>query len=128
MTENIKYWVEISEYDLETADAMFRTKRFLYVGFMCHQSIEKILKALYTKIYNEVVPYTHNLGFLISKTNLVELMDENKNSFINELEPMNVESRYPKYKEQIRAYLSEEKCIDILAKTKEMHEWIKQML
>jgi hypothetical protein len=26
---------------LETADAMLLTGRYLYVGFMCHQTIEK---------------------------------------------------------------------------------------
>ncbi len=126
--ENIKYWLDLSEYDLETADAMLRTKRFLYVGFMCHQSIEKILKALYTKIHNEVVPYTHNLGFLISKTDIYDKLDEEQKEFINELEPLNVESRYPKYKEQIRQYLTEVKCNEILYKTKELQLWIKKIL
>jgi hypothetical protein len=37
----IKYWIDLSDYDLETAEAMFQSKRFLYVGFMCHQTIEK---------------------------------------------------------------------------------------
>lgn len=40
------YWIEIAKYDLETAEAMLKSKRYLYVGFMCHQSIEKILKAI----------------------------------------------------------------------------------
>lgn len=29
-------WAEISDYDLDTAEAMFQTMRWLYVGFMCH--------------------------------------------------------------------------------------------
>ena len=28
------YWIEIGEYDLETARTMLRTGRLLYVGFM----------------------------------------------------------------------------------------------
>ena len=36
--EKVNYWVELSDYDLETADAMLQTKRYLYVGFMCHQA------------------------------------------------------------------------------------------
>ena len=47
MDEKIRYWVDISEYDLATAEAMLTTGRYLYVGFMCHQAIEKILKAHY---------------------------------------------------------------------------------
>jgi HEPN domain-containing protein len=39
------YWAEIADYDLDTAEAMLATKRYLYVGFMCHQTIEKLLKA-----------------------------------------------------------------------------------
>ncbi|HNT28701.1 MAG TPA: HEPN domain-containing protein, partial [bacterium] len=42
--EKTAYWFEIAEYDLETARAMLKTKRYLYVGFMCHQTIEKALK------------------------------------------------------------------------------------
>ncbi|NJK94894.1 MAG: HEPN domain-containing protein [Bacteroidales bacterium] len=47
MKDKVKYWVELSDYDYETAIAMQLSRRYLYVGFMCHQSIEKILKAYY---------------------------------------------------------------------------------
>ena len=46
MDDKVIYWVEMSDYDIETADAMLATGRYLYVGFMCHQTIEKILKAI----------------------------------------------------------------------------------
>jgi len=45
MESKIRYWIEISDYDLETAEAMYHSKRYLYVGFMCHQTIEKAFKA-----------------------------------------------------------------------------------
>ncbi|MGC9352319.1 MAG: HEPN domain-containing protein [Mariniphaga sp.] len=41
--------MELSDYDFETAKAMLETGRYLYVGFMCHQTLEKLLKAYYTK-------------------------------------------------------------------------------
>jgi len=34
--EKVKYWIDISKYDLETAEVMLKSKKFLYVGFMCH--------------------------------------------------------------------------------------------
>lgn len=43
------YWLDLAEYDLETAEAMFVSERYLYVGFMCHQTIEKAPKAIYSK-------------------------------------------------------------------------------
>ena len=45
MNIKVKYWTELSEYDMKTAEAMLQSKRYLYVGFMAHQAIEKILKA-----------------------------------------------------------------------------------
>lgn len=43
----VNHWISLSDYDLETAKAMLDSGRFLYIGFMCHQTIEKILKAYY---------------------------------------------------------------------------------
>ena len=41
-----EYWFESAKYDLQTARAMLETRRLLYVGFMCHQTIEKALKPM----------------------------------------------------------------------------------
>jgi len=38
--ERIEYWLELADYDLETAKVMQQTGRYLYVGFMCHQTVE----------------------------------------------------------------------------------------
>ena len=69
--EKLQYWIEISEYDLETAKDMFQVKRYLYVGFMCHQAIEKILKAYYFNMHQKTPPiliiylsYQKSLGFI----------------------------------------------------------------
>jgi len=40
-----EYWLDIAHYDLVSAKAMLESKRFLYVGFLCHQTVEKCLKA-----------------------------------------------------------------------------------
>lgn len=46
--KKIKYWLDTAHYDLVSAKAMLETKRFLYVGFLCHQVVEKC-KELYKK-------------------------------------------------------------------------------
>lgn len=63
MNNKVKYWIELSKYDLETAKSMLDTKRFLYVGFMCHQSIEKILKGNWQLVNDELPPKTHNISY-----------------------------------------------------------------
>lgn len=51
MTDKKNYWLQIAEYDIETAKAMLKSGRYL-LGFMCHQSIEKILKGVFVVKYN----------------------------------------------------------------------------
>jgi HEPN domain-containing protein len=67
MNEKTRYWLDLSEYDLETAKAMLKSKRYLYVGFMCHQTIEKIFKAYYTKLKTVSPPFSHSLSYLAKK-------------------------------------------------------------
>ena len=38
------YWLDLCNYDLETAKAMQKTKRFLYVGLCVIKSPKKVLK------------------------------------------------------------------------------------
>lgn len=49
--EKYEYWLDIAQYDLETAVANYKSGRYLYVAFMCQQSIEKVVKGLHNTIY-----------------------------------------------------------------------------
>ena len=40
---------------------MFKTGRYLYVIFLCHMSIEKMLKAIVAQSQERHPPYTHDL-------------------------------------------------------------------
>ena len=122
--EKVKYWVDIAEYDLGTAYAMLSSKRYLYVGFMCHQTIEKILKAYYAKVIQDVPPFVHNLRSLANKGNIYNLFDENQKDLIDELIPLNIEARYPTYKEKLLKALNFEKCKSLVSKTDELCNWI----
>lgn len=57
MNKKISYWIELSDYDLDTAEALLASGRYLYVGFMSHQAIEKILKAYFVSVKNETAPF-----------------------------------------------------------------------
>jgi HEPN domain-containing protein len=58
MKEKVRYWTDTAQYDLDTARAMLEARRFLYVGFMCHQTIEKVLKGFYVYTRKSNPPYT----------------------------------------------------------------------
>lgn len=61
MSDKHVEWLRQADYDMETADTMLGSGRYFYAVFMCHLSIEKALKGLYSKVTDEVPPKTHNL-------------------------------------------------------------------
>ncbi|WP_372948008.1 HEPN domain-containing protein [Mariniphaga sp.] len=128
MKNKIEYWVELSDYDFETAKAMLETGRYLYVGFMCHQTVEKLLKAYFTKTKNETPPFVHSLLYLSKKSGIMEFLSEEFKDTIDLLEPLNIESRYPTYKERLFKSLTQERCFEIISKTDLFRQWIKEML
>lgn len=114
--------------DLETAEAMLKSKRFLYVGFMCHQSIEKILKGIYSKKFKAIPPKTHNLARLLK---LIKLDDEIPNNFIeliNELNPLNIATRYPDQELEVIKNLDYEYSSELLERTRRLFKWFKAKL
>ena len=128
MDKKVKYWIDISEYDLLTAKSMLETKRYLYVGFMCHQSIEKILKAHWQFSSETMPPKTHNISYLASKTGLFEQLSDEQKDFFDELEPLNIETRYPVNKDALMKKLDDTYSKEIYMKTKGLYRWIKKKL
>jgi len=128
MNEKTRYWLEVAEYDLETARVVLAGKRYLYVGFMCHQAVEKALKGWVCDKIVESPPYTHNLALLAQKGGLLDIMTEEQRNFIDVLDPLNIEARYPTHKEKLLKSLSQERCLKILSQTEELISWIKQKL
>lgn len=96
------------------------------MGFMCHQSVEKMLKAIYVKKHDAVPPYIHKLDKLIELTGL-ELPEDNID-LIDELTPLNIQARYPAYKEAIYRLIDKEKAKEILSRTGDIISWLKASL
>ena len=128
MDEKVQYWIDIAEYDLETATAMLNSRRFLYVGFMCHQVIEKGLKACFASVRAESPPFTHNLTYLAEQSGVYDDFAEDQKDLLDLLEPLNIEARYPTHKEKLIETLDEPYCREILLKTSRLYSWIKQRL
>ena len=121
------YWFEISEYDLETAEVMLKGGRYIYVGYLCHQTIEKTLKGIFVQKKHEIPPFTHKLMFLIEKLEIINLFDEEKLQFIDSLEPLQIEARYPSYRDRLFKLLTEEYSKELLKKTGELNLWLKKI-
>jgi len=124
--EKVAYWTKISDDDLEVAETMLINNHRMYTGFMCHQVIEKIFKAGYQKMKNETPPYSHDLPRLAQLAGFYDLFSEEHKLFVNVLNPLNIEARYPDYKNQIARALTNERCKEIFAQTQQLQQWIKE--
>ena len=121
------YWMESADYDLQTAKAMLETKRFLYVGFMCHQTIEKALKAIYiARKPDEELPYIHKLKRLANLSDISDEMSDLQLSLLDTLSPLNIEARYPLHKDALMASLTLERCKTLIEETEAMLSWLKR--
>ena len=128
--EKVGYWMKLADYDIGSAKIMLNGRKYLYVGFMCHQTIEKALKAIIARdcAEGEIPPKIHNLSKLAIRADVIDLMSEEQQDFIEELNPLNIESRYPEYKDDIAAGLNEENCGELIEATEGLLCWIKQQL
>lgn len=122
----IKNWLALAEYDFETAKAMLKSGRYLYVAFTCQQAIEKTLKAIYVKDKKETPPYTHNLIKLLSDLSISAKIDEEKRRFMETLNSYYIESRYTEEIKEISKMLTGKKAKEIFLKTKELFLWLKE--
>ncbi|MDR3340697.1 MAG: HEPN domain-containing protein [Candidatus Symbiothrix sp.] len=99
--EKIKYWLDLSDSDLAVADTMLTNKHYLYVGLMCHQVIEKIFKGYYTALLDKTPPFTHELPYPAQKGGFYEILSEEQQLFLDRLNPLNVRTCYPDYKDNL---------------------------
>jgi len=124
--EKYTYWLELSQYDLESASAMFVTGRWFYVVFMCQQAIEKCCKGLYTLYVDDNVPKIHNIKTIFShfKNKLQDTISEETSRFFDILSAQYIVYRYPDFKNKPGSSTTESEAKFILEKTKEVFSWL----
>jgi HEPN domain-containing protein len=119
-------WTEQANYDLETAQAMLHTGRYLYVLFCCQQAIEKMLKALIARRTSELPPRVHQLARLAELAG-VEASDS-RMDFLRELSAYYIHARYPEEVTKLTDQATEVVARRIMEATVEVIQWLKLML
>jgi HEPN domain-containing protein len=119
-------WFKQADYDLGTAEAMFKAGRYIYTVFMCHLSVEKALKGLYAKKFKEDPPKIHNLNYLCEKIGLD--LPGDYTDFVDNLNNLSVPTRYPDGIENLVKEYKKEKTRKIMRRTKELLLWLKKLL
>lgn len=128
MTPQQKYehWLDIAQYDLETADAMLSSGRWLYVVFMCQQAVEKLSKGLYTLYIDDNIPRTHNINKIIEhfEDKISTIVSVEKLDFFDTLSAYYLNNRYPDFMEKLSSQIKEPEATKILNETREVFKWL----
>ncbi|MCH8021280.1 HEPN domain-containing protein [candidate division KSB1 bacterium] len=99
MKKATRNWIATSEYDIETAEHMLKSGRYVYVVFMCHLSVEKLLKGLVAETQEDLPPKTHNLRYLV-KLSKIEIPEEHA-TILDVLNTASIPTRYPEDMEKL---------------------------
>lgn len=73
-------------------------------------------------------PYAHSLSLLAKKGDFYNDLSESQRDFIDHIEPLNIEARYPSHKDKLLRSMTDAKCKEIIEGTKEIQKWIKEKL
>lgn len=124
----VRAWLEHVYEDISAAECLLQGRHFLYVAFLCHQALEKSLKAYYIAMNEDDPPYTHSHTRLLDVCNLTDKLTDVQLRFVAHLEPMYIKARYPEQKARAAKTLSSDICHDMIEMTKELTQWIEQRL
>jgi HEPN domain-containing protein len=120
-------WLARVEYDLQTAEAMLSSGRYIYAVFMCQQSIEKTFKALISHNGNEVLPL-HNLRRLAESSGSINQLDEKQLIKLDFLSQYYINARYKEDIAELSKGVTKEFSEDMINFTKEIVKWIMQKM
>lgn len=124
MDKKTQTWLELAEEDLKFAGQIIQNKqRPSYALFFCHQSVEKLLKAVIQQITKNPPPRSHNLELLLQLTE--QKLPSDKMKIIIDLAPHYITTRYPDDLAKHQKKYSQEFVSKMFDSVKELFLWIK---
>lgn len=120
-------WLERVRYDIDTADAMYATGRYIYAVFMCQQALEKSFKALMAFKGMEIPPI-HNLRRLAEITDVVGEITPEDLRKIDFLSQYYLNARYKEDIEELSLQITADTAKDYLNFSKEKIEWLTRKI
>lgn len=89
---SIKFWLNSSLDDFNTAKVMLVAHRYNYAIFMCQQSLEELLKAIIMIQSKDHPPYLHDLIVLSKKIDLT--IPQRIHDVLRDINPHYIIARY----------------------------------
>jgi HEPN domain-containing protein len=125
MDDKVKYWYDLAIEDIDVARGLLKIGKILYAGFVCHLAVEKALKARIESIGKTPLKI-HNLLRLAELGNLK--MSEEQIGLLLQLNPLQIEARYPVYKQAVDDILTKEDCAELIEQAEKVISWIEKQL
>ncbi len=127
--EKYKKWLEMAEEDIDTAEIMLKSGKYMYVSFMCQQAIEKLCKGIYVYNFNKKAPFTHNINIILKDMDAIINSSEYKKyeTLFATLTSFYIIGRYDVYKQKISKDLNSKVSKEILKNSKEAFKWLKSL-
>lgn len=119
----IEFWIKSAKDNLKTAKAMLISKRWNFAMFMCQQTIEAFLKAIYIHKKGERPPYIHKLPKLADLAGLE--MPEDIDIKILKIDAHYIKARYfaDRFNRQI---YNKKKATSLVDDTEEVFKWLQR--
>lgn len=115
-------WIERSQYDLETADALLAAGRYIYVVFMCQQAVEKTFKAVLA--YRGLdVPPIHNLRRLAEAGGFLQELQHEELRRLDFLSQFYLNARYKEDIQELSRQVGEDTARECVRWAREKMTW-----
>lgn len=101
-----QFWENSARRDLAASHTLGRTKYYSQALFFLHLSLEKKIKALIVKQTKNHPPHTHNLVFLLGKTDVE--VDNVTLDALQSITAFNIEGRYSNEKKDFHKIATRE--------------------
>ena len=95
---------------------------------MCHQVVEKVLKAYWCVCRDDDPPFIHDHKRIAEGCGLYTKMSEDQKNLLALIRDMNIEARYQETKDAMARTLNSEITAEILEQTKQLYEWKLQKM
>ena len=128
MNKKVDYWLDLAKDDLSVAKTLLKSAHYLHMGFFCHLVIEKSLKAVIANKTNEIPPKIHDLPKLADIGGIWDRLSAEQKNLIKIVVPLQIDARYPEYKERIASALTSDYCEKLFNETEVFLCWIKKLL
>lgn len=122
--KQVAYWLDGAKEDWEVSGKLLDMDNIRHGLFFLHLTIEKTLKAGYTKHLGQVPPKLHNLAKLAKMAGIT--LEEAMLETLLVVNTFNIEGRYPEGDSSTLPDKPE--ALKIKNETEELYQWLKNQL